>query len=366
MKYRLNELRKIIIEAMLNAYDVLGIPRTASEDEIKIAYRKKAREMHPDVNKSPTATTDMVRVNAAKAILSDPTKRANLDRELGSTTSSNTRSSTHNANPWEDFFKSKHTQQHAARNPTAAEDQARRDAAKRERERNKSAAAADDKRRAAEKEAKAARSYARAEAEAREWAQAKKDYESPMYTERRFTFIGGNSSKFWSVKMEPAKNIEADAFDVSVNWGRIGTQGQHADYPFMSKAKAQEFINKKISEKLAKGYQEQMKRPEPPQKKYDTSYADGMGPRKPKSPGVGAYSGETAQKTSPVDPAFAKSRKVYGKKYGFDVHTGFDSNIFGKNNSKFKPGEKANVALDGDKLKVTRPSDGHTQEWEKK
>lgn len=62
-------------------YAVLGIPRTASEKEIKKAFRKLAREHHPDVKGGDAAAEKRFKeVNEANAVLSDPDKRALYDR----------------------------------------------------------------------------------------------------------------------------------------------------------------------------------------------------------------------------------------------------------------------------------------------
>jgi hypothetical protein len=63
MRINLNELRQIIIEAMLNAYSVLGVPPNASEDEIKRAWRALALQNHPDRGGSHGK---MVDINNAK------------------------------------------------------------------------------------------------------------------------------------------------------------------------------------------------------------------------------------------------------------------------------------------------------------
>ncbi|WP_462188095.1 DnaJ domain-containing protein, partial [Frankia sp. CcWB2] len=60
-------------------YAVLGVRREASNDEIKRAYRKLARELHPDVNPDPDAQQRFRGVTAAYEVLSDPEKRQIVD-----------------------------------------------------------------------------------------------------------------------------------------------------------------------------------------------------------------------------------------------------------------------------------------------
>jgi len=61
-------------------YDVLGVSRDASLEEIKKAYRKLALEWHPDRNKSPEAEERFKEINEAYEVLSNPEKKAAYDQ----------------------------------------------------------------------------------------------------------------------------------------------------------------------------------------------------------------------------------------------------------------------------------------------
>ncbi|RIK39696.1 MAG: molecular chaperone DnaJ [Chloroflexi bacterium] len=61
-------------------YDVLGVPRTATDDEIRKAYRRLARQYHPDINKDPGAEDRFKEINEANEVLSNAEQRAAYDR----------------------------------------------------------------------------------------------------------------------------------------------------------------------------------------------------------------------------------------------------------------------------------------------
>lgn len=65
---------------MADFYDILGVSKDASKDEIKSAFRRKARTLHPDVNKAPDAEEKFKELGKAYETLSDDNKRATYDR----------------------------------------------------------------------------------------------------------------------------------------------------------------------------------------------------------------------------------------------------------------------------------------------
>ncbi len=67
--------------AYIDYYDILGVSKNASADDIKKAYRRKARKLHPDLNpKDKEAHRKFQQLNEANEVLSDPEKRAKYDK----------------------------------------------------------------------------------------------------------------------------------------------------------------------------------------------------------------------------------------------------------------------------------------------
>lgn len=109
---------------MKNPYDVLGVSRGASAEDIKRAFRKLARERHPDADpNNPWAEDDFKELNAAYDLLSDPDRRAAFDRgEIdadgnrrrpggGFRSSGTTGGRGRNRNPFEDYFRQREKRQ---------------------------------------------------------------------------------------------------------------------------------------------------------------------------------------------------------------------------------------------------------------
>ncbi|MBE0691113.1 MAG: J domain-containing protein, partial [Anaerolineae bacterium] len=61
-------------------FSILGVSQTATPDEIKLAYRRIARRLHPDTNRNPGAGAQFQYINNAYEILSDPARREAYDK----------------------------------------------------------------------------------------------------------------------------------------------------------------------------------------------------------------------------------------------------------------------------------------------
>lgn len=107
-------------------YEILGIQKTATQDEIKTAYRSLVKCYHPDVNPAANAATMFRLIQEAYETLSDPQKRSNYDRGNSSSQSTSTSYSEPQEQPersyWEDFdFKKEYERQQRERAAQYAE-----------------------------------------------------------------------------------------------------------------------------------------------------------------------------------------------------------------------------------------------------
>lgn len=313
MKFSLNELRELVNEAIRKAYELLGVSPGASPEEIKSAYRKQAIALHPDRNAGQDTGPKMAQLNVAYGLLSNPEKRKTYDvmgdktlGDYGSSGSSQPRSNPSSAqNPWSNW---------AQRAQQAAD---------------------------AQKKEKQARSQARADAEDRD---RRARPSGPPTAKRTFHFISGSSRKKWSIYRRD--NV------VFVEYGRLGFLGRVNKSTFGDWAEAADFVNKKVAEKIHKGYKEVMdpgagSAQQPPPRPASGPSAS------PKTPRPGSPSGKKA------------TYKVYGRRPGGPAHTRHKGKVYvaGKD-TKFRSGDQANVEVGPDgELKVKNPATGHSQSW---
>lgn len=96
---------RTVVSASADYYSTLGVSKSADNKEIKAAYRKLARQYHPDVNKQPGATEKFKEISAAYEVLSDDKKRALYDRygEAGLKSGVGAQAGAYTTNPFDLF-----------------------------------------------------------------------------------------------------------------------------------------------------------------------------------------------------------------------------------------------------------------------
>ncbi|CAI2736582.1 unnamed protein product [Schistosoma spindalis] len=77
-KTQIDSLRKVL--ACKNYYEILGVSRTASDEEIKKAFKLHALKFHPDKNRAPGAAEAFKKIKKAYEVLTDPEKRQHYDQ----------------------------------------------------------------------------------------------------------------------------------------------------------------------------------------------------------------------------------------------------------------------------------------------
>lgn len=73
----------------MNYYELLGVSKTATEEEIKSAYKNQMKKWHPDINKSEESINMSSKINEAKEVLLDSVKRKDYDEYLDSKSEEN-------------------------------------------------------------------------------------------------------------------------------------------------------------------------------------------------------------------------------------------------------------------------------------
>lgn len=206
MRFRLSELRVLISEAVRKAYEILGVSQGASPEEIKKSYREKVIALHPDLNLNKDTGSEMVKLNVAYGLLSNPETRRRYD-SMGDKTLGDAGG----FNLGYDVPSEVRPQSWGAWRHDGPSPRSRPQPESVPRSRTGSTAGT-----------------------------ARKRY---------FTYVGGTSKKFWE--------CERRGNTVYVRFGRIGALGQSKSFPFTDDISAIKFARKKISEKLDKGYSEQ-------------------------------------------------------------------------------------------------------------
>ncbi len=313
MRLIAGELRQLIREAFGDAYKILGVPQNASADEIKAAFRKLAIALHPDRNRDRDTTRDMVKVNAAYTLLSDPTKRMRYDM-MGDKTVDTFDAPAPKPQPAPPPHRPYTPPQPPKPQPPPPRPQSSHTHSPPPRSSTGGPSAP---------------------------------------SKRYFEYTDAHSRKYWWIM------VIGDT--VHVGYGRIFRPGQMRSKQYPSSYAARTAAARQIRSKLNKGYQEM----------------EAHGPAKwqtpPKSTGAPPPSSTHGGPSRPQEPRSGEAKKTYkvygkgppGDRGGSPAHTGYKGKFYkAPGNTKFRANDRAEVELGPDgKLKVKNPSTGHTQSW---
>jgi len=342
MRIDLKKLRSIIVEALLNAYDVLGVPRTASDDEIKKAYRALAVKYHPDRNVGdPSAHGKMVNLNKAKDRLLNPTEKFRYGPEFQEYMTAGEKSTPSEAPP--------PPQQRAWGDDPWGD-------VRRERERQE--------------------------------RQRQSEPPPPPPRPREDPRTGGTAATHWTRKFTNTApghykfyNVTLAGTAVKTHYGRIGKDGFHWNKEFYSESEAKRFAYNLINSKMDEGYQEISSdySPPPPPPREQSNLCDERGCIKPKDhigmhrnnngeeweSNVGPTQQQRQQRAQDVYKVYPYKQarrvvRVGGKLFGTDP----GGRLKDGGNTKFNANDRARVARDGSRMKVSKQDSDHTQTWD--
>jgi len=385
MKFPIGQLRELIREAMTKAYEILGVAPSADADAIKKAYRNKTIALHPDRNPGKDTTPEMVKVNVAYGLLSDPAKRSRYDMsgdktlgDWGQGGSSSSSSSSRSGSSWADDFwrqwdpntgRSRNAPPPRPQQPPPSSQQSTTEGppcpychrnisykvdsyGKKTRSNHFTMSGGDRRCNGSGKTPAPAGSSSSSSSSSSSQGSTSSDYT------RRYVNTTGRARKFWEVSVKGST--------VKTRWGRIGSEGQTTVKDFRNSELALRYARRLTNSKLDKGY---VQSSGSSGNWNDSDWYSGRSnsqssapPPRPKAAPSGRP--QRSKQDYKVYPFKGQRRvvRVGGKLFG--THPG--GNLTGGGQTKFQANDRARVAKDGNKMKVTKDIGGsdHTQTWD--